>query len=332
MATYTAPTTRASGYLVTAANWNTDIVENIKYLKDAPTFDGAVTASSTLTVANNVGIAATKKLYLDGVAMSGDTYISESASNVLSLYSGGVESKLTSGILTVSGLGQHSFSASGTGGNVLIVRNSTAGTGNYTGFWVGNDTAVDTTVLATLSSTYTTSGPYVANGTILTNSQVGGLSLQAAHASGAIRFYSGGTTERMTLSSSGNLTVNGNITANFPGSSYNTAAVSAFTGGTVSYYSSDRRLKKNIEPIRDGLPIVRQLRPCTFDLIADDYHASGFIAQDVLGLVPGAATVTPDDGMLAFNVTGIVAFTTKAVQELDQRLTELEAQFKESTK
>ncbi len=140
---------------------------------------------------------------------------------------------------------------------------------------------------------------------------------------------SDGTTERLRLSvTTGNLSVStGQLqVGTFPGSSYNYASVSAFTNGVVSYYSSDRRLKKNIEPIGDGLTIVRQLRPSTFDLIADDYHAAGFIAQDVLGLVPGAATITPNDGLLAFNVTGIVAFTAKAIQELDQQLTELKAQ------
>lgn len=33
---YTAPTTRASGYLVTAANWNTDLVDNITFLANPP--------------------------------------------------------------------------------------------------------------------------------------------------------------------------------------------------------------------------------------------------------------------------------------------------------
>lgn len=33
---YTAPTTRATGYLVTAANWNTDLVDNITFLANPP--------------------------------------------------------------------------------------------------------------------------------------------------------------------------------------------------------------------------------------------------------------------------------------------------------
>lgn len=41
MSVWTTPTTRSTGLLVTAAIWNTDIVENLKYLKDSPVFDGS---------------------------------------------------------------------------------------------------------------------------------------------------------------------------------------------------------------------------------------------------------------------------------------------------
>ena len=126
-----------------------------------------------------------------------------------------------------------------------------------------------------------------------------------------------GTTSPSTL-----LHVNGNITATFPGSSFNYGSVSAFTGGVVSYYSSDRRLKTNINAIEDGLSVVRQLKPSTFNLIADNYATSGFIAQDVLGLIPGGATITPDDGMLAFNINPVVAYMAKAIQELDKAVKE----------
>ena len=50
MATYTAPTTRTTGELISAAIFNTDLVENIKYFKDAPGFTGNVTVAGTLVV------------------------------------------------------------------------------------------------------------------------------------------------------------------------------------------------------------------------------------------------------------------------------------------
>jgi hypothetical protein len=48
MAVWTAPTTRSTGALVSASIWNTDIVENLKYLKDSPVFDGDVTIGDDL--------------------------------------------------------------------------------------------------------------------------------------------------------------------------------------------------------------------------------------------------------------------------------------------
>lgn len=58
MATYTAPTTRSSGDLVTAAIWNTDLVENLKYFKDTPSITGlTVTGDVTLATLNVTGKA-----------------------------------------------------------------------------------------------------------------------------------------------------------------------------------------------------------------------------------------------------------------------------------
>lgn len=48
MATYTAPTTRTTGALISASIWNTDIVENFKYFKDAPVFDGDISVGDDL--------------------------------------------------------------------------------------------------------------------------------------------------------------------------------------------------------------------------------------------------------------------------------------------
>ena len=232
----------------------------------------------------------------------------------------------SAGLLTVSGFGTHNFSAGAAGANTVMVANTTSGAANYSAFKATGGTTQG--YLYAFTQGYTTSGPYMASTVTLQSTGSAGLNLLASEASGKIRFYSGGTAERGGFTSSGSfyvgptgaetvqLTAGGSVVANFAGSSYNYAAVTGFSGGTIAYYSSDRRLKKNIEPIRDGLTIVRQLQPSTFDLIVDDYHASGFIAQDVLGLVPGAATVTPNDGMLAFNVTA------KAIQELDQQVTQ----------
>lgn len=56
MAVWTAPTTRSTGALVSASIWNTDIVENLKYLKDSPVFDGSPTVSGRLKAATTMSV------------------------------------------------------------------------------------------------------------------------------------------------------------------------------------------------------------------------------------------------------------------------------------
>lgn len=109
------------------------------------------------------------------------------------------------GPLTVTGFGTHSFSSGGTGTNILSVRNTTAGTGNVTRLAVGNDADANLFMIQSYSSTYTTSGLAVANGSAFIQSETGGLSIAAT--AGEIRFYSGGSTRRMLLSTAGVLTL-----------------------------------------------------------------------------------------------------------------------------
>jgi len=49
MPSYTPPTTRATGYLVTAANWNAELVDNMGYFKDAPVFNTAAIIGAATT-------------------------------------------------------------------------------------------------------------------------------------------------------------------------------------------------------------------------------------------------------------------------------------------
>jgi hypothetical protein len=68
---WTTPTTRATGYLVTAANWNTDIVDNLKYLKGSAgqvdIEDDIVLASGKELVADKVFTGPYRALHLGSV-------------------------------------------------------------------------------------------------------------------------------------------------------------------------------------------------------------------------------------------------------------------------
>lgn len=108
------------------------------------------------------------------------------------------------GLLSVTGFGTHSFSAGGTGSNILEVRNTTSGTANFSNLRVTGGT--NDAYLYAFSQGYTTSGPYMASATVLQAAGSAGLNFAATDASGAIRFYSGGTTQRLSLNSDGSLT------------------------------------------------------------------------------------------------------------------------------
>ena len=100
--------------------------------------------------------------------------------------------------------------------------------------------------------------------------------------------------------------------------------------------TSDVNLKENVKTINDGLSIVKQINPVTFDWKEKSKGSnSGFIAQEIEKLLPndvsGEDYITPKDGEQAenmgksINVTGIVAHLVKAVQELTAKVEALEA-------
>jgi hypothetical protein len=112
-------------------------------------------------------------------------------------------------VLSATGFGTHTFSAGGAGNNEIAIRNTTAGTGNAGLLTIGNNADANLVNMWAFSSTYTSSGPYQANGFTIQAAGAGGLSLVASHASGPLRFYSGGTTETGRLDLTGSLQIGG---------------------------------------------------------------------------------------------------------------------------
>ncbi len=118
------------------------------------------------------------------------------------------------GIFSAEGFGTHLFSAGGTGGNELRVRNTTAGTTMYSGLVLGNDATSAASVLTAQSSTYTTSAFNFQDGLTLGHTRAGGISIVTSHASGVIRFYTGAAVETMRLNNVGCLFLNDTSNAN----------------------------------------------------------------------------------------------------------------------
>ena len=121
-------------------------------------------------------------------------------------------------------------------------------------------------------------------------------------------------------------TVVGNISSTGTSTSYNT--------------SSDRRLKKDITPMTDGLEKTMQLKPVDYVWVVNNEPSQGFIADELQQVIPEAVTGEPDE----FNPDGtpkyqgidtsfIVATLTNAIQQqqaiidnLTSRIEALEAQ------
>jgi hypothetical protein len=136
----------------------------------------------------------------------------------------------------------------------------------------------------------------------------GGQALNSAD----LRFYSGGNTERMRLETDGDLHVDGNVVA------YSTTI-------------SDKRLKKDIQPIENALWKVNQINGCTFTYLKDDRKSAGLIAQDLEKVLPSAVI---EDKVVFHGEEGetyktvqydqVIGLLVEAVKELTAKVERLE--------
>ena len=106
------------------------------------------------------------------------------------------------GTVSAEGFGTHNFAASGTGGQLFLIRNSAAGAANFAGAVARNDASVDVG-LRCYSSTFTPAGDALASGGQLYATGAGGLSVSALDSAGDIRLYTRGTTLRATVNNTG---------------------------------------------------------------------------------------------------------------------------------
>ena len=126
-------------------------------------------------------------------------------------------------------------------------------------------------------------------------------------------------TARMSLDISGNLVVNGNVTA---------------------YGSpSDIKLKENIEVIDNALDKVKQLKGITYDLKSDGNRLTGLIAQDLEKVLPEAVYTTKTivnekegevaEEHLAIHYGNTVGLLVEAIKEQQKQIEALTAKVKE---
>jgi hypothetical protein len=106
----------------------------------------------------------------------------------------------------------------------------------------------------------------------------------------------------------------------------------SLTQGSTAYIStsgsfnigSDRRLKENIKPIKYGLDEILRLTPVSFSFISipteNGDKELGFIAQDVLEIIPQLIEYDTEFDKYYMNTTQVIPVLTKAVQELNTKI------------
>lgn len=122
----------------------------------------------------------------------------------------------------------------------------------------------------------------------------------------------------------------------FDGGSWNPTAADRLNYGGYLYatrfysgmylYFSDARLKKDIETVAPdtGMDIVRKMRPVSYAWKQSGEKALGVIAQETEKVIP-TAVKTNEDGIKAVDYNQIISPMLAAIQDLDKRVTALEA-------
>lgn len=130
----------------------------------------------------------------------------------------------------------------------------------------------------------------------------------------------------------GPTTVAGLITQTLPALSNIQQYCRDGNNGTMGSCGSDRRLKEDIKPLNiDALSLINKLKPSTFKFKAGGGYQSGFIAQDVLEVIP-EAVIEGSNGMYGMNDFIFTPYLVKASQELNAKNQELQDQVSDQQK
>ncbi len=105
-----------------------------------------------------------------------------------------------------------------------------------------------------------------------------------------------------------------------------TQAIQAICEAQSFVSTSDSSLKENIKPLTYGINQVMQLKPVAFNYKRGDNHRTrvGFIAQDVLRIIP--EVIDESNGILYMRYNDITAILTKAIQEQQQVINQLQSE------
>ena len=134
-------------------------------------------------------------------------------------------------------------------------------------------------------------------------------------------------TERMRIDSSGNVGLTGGGTLSFYSGASVVGSIVPSSIGTTYNTTSDFRLKDNIQPISDGTEKLMAMNPVSHTWKADPEAPSvhGFIAQEMVNIIPEAVSGTPDgEEMMTMDYGRITPVLVAALQDAHKKIKELE--------
>ena len=184
------------------------------------------------------------------------------------------------------------------------------------------------TGLTTLTAGYI---PY-GNGTSAFNStsnfNFDGTNLNVGTSSSLGKITSAGAAASYSFASSAASTAGAYYHATFnPAGGAQAGFIYSPTSSTTAYMTtSDYRLKENVVPMIGALDKIIQLKPCTYDWIANKTPGQGFIAHELQAIVPdcvsGEKDAVDEEGNPRYqgiDTSFLVATLTAAIQELNTK-------------
>ena len=205
--------------------------------------------------------------------------------------------------------------------------------GTITATLTGTATQVSTDLSLSTYLSYTSGSTY--NGSAARTIQTNAVSANTASTlvarDGSGNFSAGTITATLTGTASALVTGN-----NYQVSSFGVGTPASGTAGEIratnditAFYSSDKRLKENINPIPNALQKLSQISGNTFDWKSgfSEIHSHsgtdvGVIAQEVEKVLPQVVT-TRENGYKAVQYEKIIALLIEAVKELQEEVNQL---------
>lgn len=102
--------------------------------------------------------------------------------------------------------------------------------------------------------------------------------------------------------------------------------VNGSVGATAYYYTSDKRLKKNITPLKDSLSKIQKLNGVTFTWKDSNEDSFGLVAQDVEKVYPELVNTNSKTGFKSVQYGNLVAPLIEAIKEQQKQIDSLRSE------